>query len=311
MKSDANGTASIGLSNGTIKGNVTVHRFIPAHKAWRFLSVPVNNPSLTIKQAWQEGAAAESDNPNPYYGTQITSETSAWSTLGFDRQSVYPSMKYYNNSTNTYTGITTTNAAFDHTKQGYLLFVRGDRSATTITSPASSTTLRLTGTLYQGTQSPVTIYPVGFTPIANPYAAPVDLTQLDPSHTLFFYVYDPNLGTSYGAFQTLSWNGYNYVPTPGGGSFSLSPTPNPNLIQSGQAFWASGASVPNVTFKESVKTSAYTGAPIFRPGSVAGRDEHIITNLYSITDSSKILLDGTLQQFDVTYKNEVDGMDAL
>jgi hypothetical protein len=43
LKSDANGTASIGNSAGTISGNVTVERFIPAQgKRYRFLSSPVS-----------------------------------------------------------------------------------------------------------------------------------------------------------------------------------------------------------------------------------------------------------------------------
>ena len=58
LKSTATGTAWLGDMTGhTITGNVTVERYIPARKAWRFLSVPTQ-PSQTIHVAWQENQAA-------------------------------------------------------------------------------------------------------------------------------------------------------------------------------------------------------------------------------------------------------------
>ena len=56
LKSTALATASLGVvaAGNIISGTVTVERYIAAHKAWRFLSVPTNT-SQTVKQTWQEG----------------------------------------------------------------------------------------------------------------------------------------------------------------------------------------------------------------------------------------------------------------
>ena len=53
----------------------------------------------------------------------------------------------------------------------------------------------------------------------------------------FFYVWDPNLGgqSGLGAYQTFSYNGSDYVITPGMGSYGASGSVS-NYIQSGQAF---------------------------------------------------------------------------
>ena len=53
----------------------------------------------------------------------------------------------------------------------------------------------------------------------------------------FFYVWDPNLGGSsgYGGYQTFSYNGSDYVVTPGMGSYGASGSIS-NRTESGQAF---------------------------------------------------------------------------
>ena len=71
LKSTALNTASVGdMTGNTITGNVTVERYISAHKAWRLLSVPTNT-TQTTQQAWQEGCGANLDCVAGF-GTQIT-----------------------------------------------------------------------------------------------------------------------------------------------------------------------------------------------------------------------------------------------
>ncbi len=49
LKSDWNGTAIIGISGGTITGNATIERYMPARRAWRLMAAPIttaNAPSI-------------------------------------------------------------------------------------------------------------------------------------------------------------------------------------------------------------------------------------------------------------------------
>ncbi|MFY7886819.1 MAG: cadherin-like beta sandwich domain-containing protein, partial [Dolichospermum sp.] len=54
LSSTANRTARVPAVSGTISGNVTVERFLPARRSWRFLTAPVtqSNPS-TLNTSWQ------------------------------------------------------------------------------------------------------------------------------------------------------------------------------------------------------------------------------------------------------------------
>ena len=90
-----------------------------------------------------------------------------------------------------------------------MVFIRGDRSANAFNSPVTPTVLRTKGTLYTGDQPTITVPAKQFIAVSNPYAAPLDLRKIDQSKNLFFYVWDPNLGSGsgYGAYQTLKKNG--------------------------------------------------------------------------------------------------------
>ena len=54
LRSGRYGDAIVGNSSGKITGNVTVERFFPERRAWRFVTAPVNS-TQTINEAWQEG----------------------------------------------------------------------------------------------------------------------------------------------------------------------------------------------------------------------------------------------------------------
>ena len=88
LKSNAAGTASIGQIIGSITGNVTVERYIPAgNRSFRFLT-PMVTTTNYIKNNWQEGVNNTSllyvnnQNPNANYGTHITGSTTGLN--GFD-----------------------------------------------------------------------------------------------------------------------------------------------------------------------------------------------------------------------------------
>lgn len=310
LRSDINGTARVGNSSGTISGDVTVERFIPAVKAWRFLAIPTKSTTQTIKAAWQEGALMQSDDPIPKYGTQITSDMLSWLADGFDAQSFAPSVKTYNQATNTYSGIASTNIPFNSSPAGYMAFIRGDRTVTTIGQLPKSTTLRTTGTLFTGDQPAITLVPGKFIPVNNPFASQLDLSNISQDPAIFYYVFDPNLGSAYGygygAFHTLSWNSTNHnydVVPPNSGSYGAST----NYIAEGQAFFAAGNA--NIQLTESAKTAATTAIIPFTPVGIDGIN--LFANLYSVhPDGSANIVDGVLTSYGDKYSNDVDDLDA-
>lgn len=309
LKSTASNTAWVGdMTGNSITGKVTVERYISARKAWRFLSVPTNS-TQTVKQAWQEGAATAAANPVPGYGVQVTSNKSTWATDGFDSYSAGgPSVKSFNPATNAWVDIGSTNMRFPATPTGYMTFVRGDRPSSTV---AVATVLRTQGNLYTGDQPPVTVNPLAFTAIGNPYASAIDMRSISKTGVKeFFYVWDPNLSGSFGlgAYQTFSSSGVNYVVTPGGGSYGASGSVN-NFIQSGQAFFVQGnVSGGSLTFNENAKASGSMIVSLYenQPG------RQLRANLYGVnSDNSTYMADGIFINYDENYTNAVNDMDAL
>lgn len=314
LHSDATKTARMAQVDGSINYNSTgkfvVERYIPARRSWRFLSIPTNTMQ-TIKQAWQEGALNSGSDPVPGYGTQITSNRTSWLADGFDVFSAGgPSMKTYNPVTNSYDGITNTFIPFSPGHGGYMTFIRGDRTATAITSPVTATVLRTAGTLYAGPQTPITVIPGQITPYQNPYASPIDLRKISQSPSVFFYVWDPNRGGNYGfgAFQTLFWNSGigSYDVVPGGGSYA--PGGTTNFIESGQAFLVSGSGV-TLAVAENIKANG-SGAMVFEP--VHEPQPQLRINLYAVNpDGSSFLADGVLNHFGNNHNNDIDEHDAI
>ncbi len=257
LKSDAGGTSSVGISEGTITGEVTVERYINTGtgagqhaKSWQFLSAPVSGES--VKESWMENGGN-----TPNYGTQVTGP--GGTGAGFDLYSVAPSLKYYNYLTNSWVGISSPSEAVNN-PLGYMVFVRGDRTVSTTGQPATTTTLRATGTLSEGTLPAIDITPDHFQSIGNPYASPIDFTALTKSATVDdkFYVWDPYLYGSYGVggYQVLSAVN-NWEPVPGGTSAYTSGVAN-TIIQSGQAFFVHATSSGNESRAYDAQPSAIT-----------------------------------------------------
>ncbi len=318
LKSTATNTAWIGdMTGNTITGKVTVERYIYSHKAWRFLSIPTNTVQ-TVKQTWQEGCGANL-NCVANYGTQITG--TGGTAAGFDLYSPAPSMKTYNTVTNSWAGISNTNATIKAT-DGYMIFIRGDRTATAINSIPTQTVLRTQGDLYTGDQAAIIVNPGKFAAIGNPYASALDMRNITKTGMKnFFYVWDPNLGGSYGwgGYQTFSYNGSDYIITPGLGSYGATGSVS-NYIQSGLAFFVQAtAGGGSVTLKEGAKTSgsAQVSIPSRLPQSAASVPVGLLpselrTTLYGVNaDNSTYIVDGILNNYGDDYSNSVDDMDAI
>jgi hypothetical protein len=190
-----------------------------------------------------------------------------------------------------------------------MLFVRADRSIDLNLNTAAiptNTVLRAKGNLKTGTQTIVQTL-TGFNLVGNPFASTMDLRKINQDGTApgVVYVYDPRFA-SIGGFQTLDFDGTNYDPIPGGGSYGAPYNIPPSFIQSGQAFFVYSAAPGNVIIKEEAKELSFNSM-IFSPVT---QDQKLRTNLYAVNTTSD-LLDATLVRYTDDGNNAVDGKDAM
>ena len=278
LKSDAIGTASVGISTGSISGNVTVERYIPAKRAWRFLSTPLKgNINNSIFYNWQNN-----DQIVPNYGVEIwsptngvadPSSTNAGMMLGGSSTSI---KQYLNNSWSSLTntnGLSSQPTLFDATTNNALcVFVTApyNNGNTNINAAAVATTLSATGNLIMGTHTK-SLVPTSsgqYLLVANPYASSVNPSSITLSGNIAsnFYMWDPNCVGSYnvGQYTTYSRTAqtYNLIGVGSGSLYN-----NSTAIQSGQAFFVqvNDNQPATVTFNESDK--AIGSKNIFRTNS--------------------------------------------
>ena len=302
-----------GINNGnTINGNVTVERYIPVSnmRGYRFLAPSVNSTG-SIHANWQENASSSINNPKPGYGTHITG-TKTDQTNGFDgTQTSAKSFYTYNPTTDAFVNVANTNTLKLLAPTSYILFFRGNRAIDLTVSFAnqgsSSTTLRATGTLVQGTSIVSNANTVGngvsnggFSLLSNPYAAPISWTSLYASHTStianFYTYYEPKI------------NGGAYITVTNNGTKSNN-TSNATIdIQSGQAFFiqASTAAAPTVTFLESYKTNI-NNRNVF---TATAAPQLFYTSLFINDNLGRRNADGVVNVFGTSNNNAIDGNDA-
>jgi len=250
--------------------NVTVERFIPARRAFRFLSPSVTTPS-SIRANWMEGCVNPNANTridlHPGYGTNITGSADA--TKGFDPTITNnPSLFTFNAATQKWESVVSTNGTLS-AGNAYSLMVRGDRSIDMRTNnpPPVNTILRTKGALFAGQFSPEISATEGYYSfIGNPYAAAVDWNALTKENiSTTYYAWDPALNER-GAYVT--YNGYDNITVP-----TISKVDQ--NIQPGQAFFVRTSKTnpqspnqvsPSLLFKEANKTSI--NRAVFRPISI-------------------------------------------
>jgi len=312
--SDSNNTARLASVPATcfINGKTIVQRYIPAHRAWRLLTAPVTS-SNNIYNAWQNGGVY-----TPGIGTLITVPSPVTGD-GMDAgiNSNY-SMKAFNQNTQSLVNVINTksnnisptnNGSADNA--GYFIFVRGDRTAATVGNPnltalpLINTTLSSAGNLQTQTQTFAAAQVAGqYSLIGNPYASPVDFNNVSRSNVIKrFYVWDPTLNVV-GGYVAL-----DDITNSGTFSKSVAASKQTNEIQSGQAFFVQTLSTgaASVTFNENSKSTT-SNTRVFRPQNAVGS---LVTNLYLLNqDSSTVLADGTLAEFDDQFDSAVNWQDA-
>ncbi len=332
LRSNAAGTANVGIipANAVISysagGRFIIERYIPSGvshgKSWQFLAVPANG-GQTIQAGWQEGDTYPTSIPGGGLGTIISNNTAG---AGFDIiGGVGPSMKTFDPAgAGSWVGVPNTAATTLYNQKGYMLFVRGDRTVTTVSDPAKPTTLRTTGKIFAPVSNLPPVNNAGadeYLSIGNPYASAIDFSNdaaviKSANIQKVFYVWDPKLGGIYGfgGFQTFVKGvdpDNNYYVSPGGGSYGAGGSVN-NSIQSGQAFLVrsfGGTGTVNVT--ENAKISG--SSPVFRgmPEVNTVKQTRLRTNLLDGNAEGATLVDGVLSEYDRHFSNNIDPLDAI
>jgi hypothetical protein len=271
------------------------------NKSWQFVSTPAFGE--TIFNTWQEKG-----NKNiTGYGTWITGVSNADNS--FDAISPSPSMKYYDAETNNWIGIQSTNDNLENEK-GYMIFARGDRTATLINSPVTPTVLRTRGKLYEGNYlPPQSIIPAQkFQSIGNPYASAIDFEKISFSGKQTSYIaWDPTLygNYGYGGYQTFSATTfYKAIP---GNTANYNTSSNYQNIQSGQAIFVyNSSSTPMlVSFTDDCKLDDKTHLVTRAQTS---KRQILFANLFS---QQGLIADGNAVAFDEIFSNKIDGDDAM
>lgn len=301
FKSDATGSGMFDQFTGTITGNgtVQVERYIPAKRAFRFVSSPVTT-TTTILQNWQENGGTTVG-----LGTHITGTGGA--TNGFDATGTNnASMFTFDNGS--WVAVANTNVNVLTAGTSYRLMVRGDRTTdlTTNSPTATSTTLRATGTLKTGNFVPTINQTAdGFSLVGNPYQAPIDikaiLTASSNMSSAVVYYWDPTLNARGGYVTRNLTTNVNDVTS----SFN-------QFVQPGQTVFIkrdNTANVASVTISESHKSVANGAAGVFRTSTP--NDYGLLrVNLQANTNNQWQNIEGTLALFNDNFSWNVTPEDA-
>jgi hypothetical protein len=301
-------SGSISYASGT--GRFIAERYVNTGtlagqhpKSWQLLSAATTGQ--TIRESWMENAGANL-NPNPGYGTQIIGV--GGTTNGFDVASNLPSIKLFSPTDSSWVGVANSNQSVS-SNQGYMVFVRGDRSVITWNGAAKPTIMRSKGILQTGNISGPTILSNKFQSVANPYASAINYTTLTKSGlTQFIYMFDPTLGglEGLGGYQTIEVSNGNATP---GLTADYNNTSDYRKIQSGQAFFVrSNNLVSSIAFKESDKISESRLAT--RENNNTSSSSFLSANLFLINGAAHIISDGNTVRFDDTFNNDIDENDA-
>jgi hypothetical protein len=319
MRSTSTKTAIVEQSSGGVVDNIVVERYIPAKRAYRFLSSPVTT-STSIKSNWQENqnntatAYANNSNTAPGYGTHITGSTIG--VNGFDAtQTGAASLFQFNNTTQSWSAISNTNTNTLTVGNPYRLMVRGSRAVNLTNNAAtpSSTTLRTKGTLKIGTFTNTNLSNVinGYNFVGNPYQSPIDMlgvlttsSNLNPN---FYYVWDPKVGgtNGRGAYVTYTFSG---------NTNNVSGSAVNQYLQPMQSCFvktlANGAA--SITFNESNKYTVATNENIYKSTNSITNNSSLRLTLYeaSAFNQQQTPADGVLLYFDDSFNNSVDSLDA-
>jgi|GEM_PF-3435348 len=310
LQSNAGGDAAIAPVTGTLSNasQVTVERYIASdRRAWRLLTIPLSG-SRTLRDQWA-GTGANANAPTGeaagsgtlLTGHQLANGTAA-AAAGFDwytglTASSTSSIRFYTHSGSAGSFSSASNTPDVTTapaRQGYMVFVRGDR---TVTTGSGTTTLKPSGTLLTGTRN-VSISQA-YEVVGNPYAATLDADQvyLNSGNSSViqrnFWVWDATLGTA-GGFRAISHGGSSYAMTGGGGTAS-----DFLKVRSGNAFFVQkNGSGGTLSIEENDKVDGSTAPVVLGPAEAA---EALGILSVRLLDARGLTLDGAALRLGTSY----------
>tara|TARA_Y100000815_G_scaffold149549_1_gene135345 strand:- start:42234 stop:44243 length:2010 start_codon:yes stop_codon:yes gene_type:complete len=305
LKSNATTTAIVDEVDGSITGDVTVERYIPARRAFRFLSSPTTGG--TILSNWQENKADIEG-----YGTDITGP--GGEANGFDISgSNNPSMFTHNNESGVWEAVTETTTTLQ-AGTPYRLMVRGDRTVDQTDNNATPTTtvLRSTGTLETGD---VQLYFNSFTInagyylfLGNPYQAPVDMQAVlaDATNIIedYYFVWDPTLN-SRGSYVTVNVES---------NMSNIAASEANRYLQPNQAFFVQieSTGLTELSFNEEHKyVVSNTTNDVYRTNNEPVASLKLTMFTQEAYNSNEKAADGFTVLFADGYNNSLDGRDAV
>lgn len=306
LKSNVATTAVIAAVTGVVSGEMTIERYVPAKRAFRFMSSPVDATG-TIRTNWQENGVDA-----PGWGTDITGADAELN--GFDASgSNNPSLFTYNHNnatSGTWVAATSTNVPL-LAGVPYRLMVRGDRTVNQHlnVSPPSITTLRAHGTIKTGNVvvSNLNTATGGYTLVGNPYQAAVNVKSLLAASTglnkQFYYVWDPTRNTR-GAYVTVDLTD---------GSNNISGSAANEFVQPNHAFFVSTSeATPALTFTEGYKSVTTAATPnLYRTGASVNSKMRFTLYENAMLAQDGPSLDGFVVSFNEDKSNAIDENDAL
>jgi hypothetical protein len=279
-------------------GRFIVERYLFGKKAWRLLATPIDpTSSPSIYNSWQESGSLVSNG----FGTQVSGPAGG---TGLDYNTVRGSLKWFKGADQNYVEITNTNDLLARS-EGYYVFVRGDR-ASALSGTGTATNLRIKGKINIGTQP---VFPVtNFATFGNPYPSAIDFRNVSKTNIAdAFIVWNPNNAGVYnvGAFETYSYNGSDYVRTPGGDIR--------DTIQSGEAVFIQSIGGGSITLEENDKVGGSRN--VSRGGNSQSRIDAttptLDINLFAKeVNGNMYLADGVKLNFDIIFSNGIDNDDV-
>jgi hypothetical protein len=294
------------LTGNSVTGNVTIERYLFAKLAWRFLATPIAIAATpTITQSWRENNSSIAASTG--YGTRITGP-GAIGVNGVDAYTQRGSLKYYNDTTNTFREIAATNVGIANTR-GYFVFVRGDRSIAP-GGTTGATTLRMSGNIRMNNQG-FSVLANSFQSFGNPYASRIDFRNVSKATVVdAFTIWEPN---NVGAYNVGGYENYALVAgeywlngiTTGVGAKKR------NYIESGEAVFIQSVTGGSITIEE--RDKADSSAMVSRTaGRTSATTPTLDINLFikNTSNDSLILTDGVSINFDDAYSNSIDNDDV-
>ncbi|MFN4083732.1 MAG: T9SS type A sorting domain-containing protein [Bacteroidia bacterium] len=291
LVSSDKGDARIGDSkDGTFSGSITVQRYLPSRRAFRFLASPVTTSNF-ISNNWQQQ-------------THITGTGGA--SNGFDASTLNNnSMFTLNESTQSWTAIPNTNATNLQQGVGYRILIRGDRTVdlTSNTATPTAVTLSATGThttgdkTYNTSSTPaISGTTNNYTFLGNPFPSSIDWNAVSRTNvSSTYYTWRAQGGTNNrGAYVNFNATG------------NVSSDGNINqYIGSGQGFMiqTTGAS-PSITIEEADKVSNAQG------NQIRGKSSNPNTLRINVFEDDSIFADGFVIYQNNNAKDEYEEYDS-